>query len=339
MNSRGEIAIVACRSGEQFGAKLCSELSSIDGASNSRIRLSPLEVKIFENGEVNPTILKSVRGKDVYLVQCCDNRGTGINHSENVVEMIWALNALYNAGAQYLSLVVPCYPYARKDEPEGRDTIGAKFIAELTKTAGANHIITIDLHSRKIKGFMPTGLRMDNLPIVPLALEYLRAHFNNQMNDVVIVSPDVGGSERVKEVADYLGARHTFCEKQRLEAGKVGQMYILDKVDGYRVVLLDDMVDTAGSVEKAVDLIVSKDVKDVLIFCSHPLLNKRAPEILSKLYREGKISKVVGTDSIPHPKEFIKRNPWLYQISVAPLVANVICRINKNSSISDLYGP
>lgn len=348
MSNRGELSVLACRSGKEFGERVVSELSDIVGKTQDagagisedfKVELCPTRTIDFRNGEMDVEILRGIRGKDVYLIQCCDDPSSSRSINDNIMEMLIYVDAIVRGQPAHITLVTPNYPYARKDAATGRDAISSKLIADLIHAAGVQQIMIVDLHSRQVQGNFPRTMGFDNLNIYSLTVDYLKKYFDNATGDVVIVSPDAGGAKRARDVAEYFGCRWALSEKTRTAPGEVGDVYIMDKVSGLRAVILDDIIDSGNTTEKTVEALQKKRVNDILVYCTHPIFSNPATEILSRLHRDGKIVRVVGTDTIPHPGNYLEKNTWFHQISVAPLVAHAVYRVNRQDSVSELYTP
>jgi len=279
-------------------------------------------VKTFSDGEINVEIHESVRGMDVFVIQ-------SICHpvNQNLMELLILIDALKRASAERITAVLPYYGYARQDRKVlPRAPISAKLVADLITTAGASRVLTVDLHAGQIQGFF--NIPVDHLFAAPVLLEHLR-HFNS---DLVVVSPDAGGVERARAFAKRLDASLAIIDKRR-DAPNVAQvMNIIGDVQGLTAVLLDDIVDTGGTLVRAAYALVEKGAKTVFACCTHPVLSGDATKILS----DSPIEELIVTDTIPL-KQHAKECPKIKVLSVAGLLTEAIQRIYKDESVSSLF--
>jgi len=279
-------------------------------------------VKSFSDGEINVEIDESVRGMDVFVIQSvCDP----VNN--NLMELLILIDALKRASAERITAVLPYYGYGRQDRKVlPRAPISAKLVADLITTAGASRILTVDLHAGQIQGFF--NIPVDHLFAAPVLLDYLK----QLKNDVVIVSPDAGGVERARAYAKRLDSSLAIIDKRR-ESPNVSQaMNIIGDVSGLSAVLVDDMVDTGGTLARAAYALVEKGAKQVYACCTHPVLSGRAVEVIL----ESPIEKMIVTDTIPLKKE-AKACPKIKVLSISNLLAEAIRRIYENESVSCLF--
>lgn len=350
MESRGELALFAGRSGAQLAERVARELTLIyegqgekptkEEVPQEAITLWSLRHKDFKNGEFKTTIEDNIRGKDVFYVQVCDDPTSKRSPNDNLMEMYLTLYALKHSGRpRHLTAVVPNFPYARQDHvPAGeREPLSVKFVAQTITMAGADHVVAVDLHSKQaLLAFDDEKSYVDNLTMEPVIVDYLQKEFKGDLEKVVVVSPDVGGATRVESIADYLGSRVAVAKKKRTEQGAVGSTYILDKVRGYNAVIVDDIIDTGGTVKKTVDEVLRKGATGIMVMCTHPIFSGPAVDTMYRLYQKGKIGKVVATDTVPYRPHFLKKQKWFDQISIAPMLAQAIFRINKDLSVSGM---
>jgi ribose-phosphate pyrophosphokinase len=242
-------------------------------------------VKTFSDGEINVEIHESVRGMDVFVIQ-----SVCYPVNDNLMELLILIDALKRASAERITAVLPYYGYARQDRKVlPRAPISAKLVADLITTAGASRVLTVDLHAGQIQGFF--NIPVDHLFAAPVLLEYLR----KLENEIVVVSPDAGGVERARAFAKRLNASLAIIDKRR-EAPNVSQvMNIIGDVEGLTAVLLDDIVDTGGTLVRAAAALMNQGAKEVYACCTHPVLSGQAVKILT----ESPIKEMVVTDSIP----------------------------------------
>ena len=287
-----------------------------------RTPLGKSEVRTFSDGEINVEIDESVRGMDVFVVQSiCDP----VNN--NLMELLILIDALKRASAERITAVLPYYGYARQDRKVvPRAPISAKLVADLITAAGASRILTVDLHAGQIQGFF--NIPVDHLFAAPVLLEYLR-HLED---DMVIVSPDAGGVERARAYAKRLNTSLAIIDKRRDTPNVAQVMNIIGDVSGRTAILIDDMVDTGGSLAHAAYALVEKGAKRVYACCTHPVLSGQAVKVLS----EAPIEEIIVTDTIPLSEE-AKRGPKIRVLSLAGILADAIRRIHEDDSVSSLF--
>jgi len=282
--------------------------------------LGELEVTRFSDGEFAVYFEESIRGRDIFLVQ------STFPSSDNLMELLLMIDAAKRASARTINAVIPYFGWARQDRKDKpRVSIGAKLVADLLSAAGVNRVITMDLHADQIQGFF--NVPVDHLYASGVFLPYLQ---KLHIEDLVIASPDVGGSKRANTYAKYLGCPLVLCNKTRARANVIASMQIIGDVEGKNVVIIDDMVDTAGSITKAADIIKEAGAKTVRACASHCVMSGPAIERVMN----SALEEMVFTDSIPFDSS---RCPKVKQISVADLFAETIRRVVNNESISSQY--
>jgi ribose-phosphate pyrophosphokinase len=281
--------------------------------------LGKLQITKFSDGEFAVSYEESIRGRDVFLVQ------STFPNSDNLMELLLMIDAAKRASARTINAVIPYFGWARQDRKDKpRVSIGAKLVADLLSVAGVNRVITMDLHADQIQGFF--DVPVDHLYASGVLLPYLQSL---KLEELVIASPDVGGSKRANTYAKYLGCPLVLCNKTRARANVVDTMQIIGEVEGKNVVIIDDMVDTAGTITKAADLMIASGAKSVRACASHCVMSGPASERV----QESALTEMVFTDSIPYTQRCAK----VKQISVADMFAETIRRVIENESISDQY--
>ena len=276
----------------------------------------------FNNGEIQVKIDESVRGQDVFLIQT-----TSFPVNDHLMELLIMIDAAKRASAKTITAVVPYYAYARQDrKTRGREPITAKLVADLLTTAGATRVVTIDLHAAQIQGFF--NIPMDNLVGVPLLAEYF---MNKKIEDLVVVSPDLGGVTRARQMADLLEAPIAIIEKRRPMPGVAEVMNIIGSVEGKNAIIVDDIIDTAGSLTEGANALKKFGAKDIYAACTHPVFSDPAIQRIA----DSALKEVVVSDSIPVPED--KMHEKIKVISLAPLFGETILRISKNYSVSCLF--
>jgi ribose-phosphate pyrophosphokinase len=287
------------------------------------IPLGKAQVKKFSDGEINVEINESVRGMDVFVVQ-----STSPPANDHLMELLILIDALRRASAARINAVIPYYGYARQDKKVfPRASISAKLVADLITTAGASRLLTIELHASQIQGFF--NIPVDHLYASPILLDYLNERFQG---DLVIVSPDAGGVERARAFAKRLNVALAIIDKRRDMPNVAKVMYIIGDVRGKDSILLDDIVDTAGTLANAAFALKEEGTENVYAYCTHPVLSGQAIERLM----ESPLKEVIVTDTIPLRGEAVSCKK-LKVLSVAPLLAEAIKRIHQDESVSSLF--
>ncbi len=296
---------------------LAQEIAAYLGAG-----VGEAKVGRFNNGEVQVIIDESVRGKEVFVLQT-----TSQPVNENLMELLIMVDAFKRASAKHITAVIPYYAYARQDrKTRGREPISAKLVANLLYTAGVTRVVTMDLHAGQIQGFF--DIPVDHLPGVPLLADYIRG---KKLDNVVAVSPDLGGVTRARNLADRLHTDIAIIEKRRPEPGVAEVMNLIGDVKGKTAVIIDDLVDTAGSLTEAANALMKFGAKEVYACCTHAVLTHPALERVEK----SPIKELVVTNTIPLPPE--KYTPKIKVLSVAPLFGEAILRIYNEMSVSQLF--
>ncbi len=284
------------------------------------LRLGDMQVEHFADGEFSVYYKDSIRGKDVFLVQ------STYPSSDNIMELLLMIDAAKRASAHYIAAVIPYFGWARQDRKDKpRVSIGAKLMADLLSTAGVTRLITMDLHADQIQGFF--NVPVDHLYASTVFVDYLRKTSN--LDRTVIATPDVGGAKRANSYAKFLGVPMVICHKSRAKANEVAEMTIIGDVEGKDVILVDDIVDTAGTICKAADLMVKNGARSVRAIASHAVLSDPATERIDA----SSLSEILFTDSIPLRKHSDK----IRVVSTASVFAEAIKRVINHESISILY--
>lgn len=286
------------------------------------VEVSAASVKKFSDGEINVFIDESVRGVDVFVIQpTC----TPIN--DNLMELLILIDALRRASARRITAVLPYYGYARQDrKAKARDPITAKLVANLVTAAGARRVLAVDLHAGQIQGFF--DIPVDHLQAAPIISEYF---LNKHMENAVVVSPDLGGVTRARALAGRLHVPLAIIDKRRPEPNKAEIMNIIGEVKGKKVIMIDDIIDTAGTITLGAEALIENGAEEVYVCCTHPVLSGAAVERLEKSH----IKEVVVTNTIPLPPE--KQLDKIKSLSIAPLLGEAIIRIHEDLSVSKLF--
>lgn len=273
----------------------------------------------YSDGEFQPSFEESVRGSRVFII------GSTMPNSDNLMEMLLMLDAAKRASARHITAVIPYFGWARQDRKDKpRVPIAAKLKASLLETAGATRIITMDLHADQIQGFFERPV--DHLFASTIFLPYLKSL---GLENLTIASPDMGGSKRAYAYSKAMESDVVICYKQRAKANVISHMELIGNVEGQHVVLVDDMVDTAGTLTKAADLMMEKGALSVRAICTHAILSGNAYEKLEN----SQLKELIVTDSIPR----VHKSDKVKVLSCAPLFADVMHRVNSNTSIASKF--
>ncbi|MGF7059730.1 ribose-phosphate pyrophosphokinase [Brassicibacter mesophilus] len=314
MNISGRnIKIFSGNANRELAEKICNELGETLGDS---------EVGTFSDGEISVNINETVRGSDVFVIQ-----PTCPPVNNNLMELIILMDALRRASAGRINAVVPYYGYARQDrKAKARDPITSKLVANVLTVAGADRVLSMDLHAAQLQGYF--DIPVDHLLGGPILAE----HFKNVVDkDTVIVSPDVGGVQRARNFASILDLPIAIIEKRRPKANVSEVMNIIGDVEGKDAIIVDDIIDTAGSMTKAAKVLKDFGAKRVFACCTHAVLSGPAIERI----QDSVIEKLVVTDTIPLTED--KKINQIEVVSVAPIFAEAIRRIYKNESVSRIF--
>ena len=314
MNVHGKsIKILNCNANKELAK---------DIAFNLGIPVGDAQVSTFSNGEIGVGIYESIRGADVFVVQ---STSTPVN--DNLMELLIMIDALKRASAGRINAVMPFYGYARQDrKSKSREPITAKLVANLIEAAGADRVITMDLHAPQIQGFF--DIPVDHLYAAPLIVNYFR---NKKLNDIVVVSPDVGGVTRARSLATKLDAPLAIIDKRRPKPNVSEVMNIIGDIENRDCIIIDDIVDTAGSIVNAAKVLKDMGAKDIYVACTHPVLSGPAFERI----QDSTIKELIVTNTIPLPAN--KPVDKIIVLSVASLFAEAIKRIYEGLSLSKLF--
>lgn len=300
--------------------KLAQDISDILGVTVGKSKVST-----FSDGEISVDINETVRGMDVFIVQ-----STCSPVNNNLMELLIMIDAFKRASAGRITAVVPYYGYARQDrKAKSRDPITAKLVADLLTAAGANRVLTMDLHASQIQGYF--NIPVDHLLGGPILAEYFISKGLEDQDDVVVVSPDLGSVTRARKFADNLHAPIAIIDKRRPKANVSEIMNIIGDVEGKRCILIDDMIDTAGTITNAANALKDLGAKNVYACCTHGVLSGPAMDRINK----SAIEELVMLNTIPLSED--KESAKIRSISVAPLFAEAIKRIYDDQPISKLF--
>jgi len=315
VSSWREIVVFSGRSNPRFTQSVCDQLS---------LELGRLEVVRFSDGELSVEIADNVRGRDVFIVQSTSAPG-----NDHLMELLIVIDALKRASAWRITAVIPYFGYARQDRKlKPRVPITAKLVSDLITTAGAHRVLTVDLHAGQIMGFF--NIPVDNLNALSVILPHLREKYGK--DERVIVSPDMGGVERARFLAArFENSEIAVIDKRRSGPNQIAEMKVVGEVQGKTAIIVDDMIDTGGTLVKAAETLLKEGAKKVVACCIHPVLSGNAIERLNG----APIEELVVTDTIAIPRS--AQSDKITVLTVTPLVAEAIKRIHSDDSVSSLF--
>lgn len=308
--NKTEAKIFACTQSTEIGENIAKAYG---------VKLGKVIFHNFSDGEFQPSFEESIRGSRIFLI------GSTQPSSDNLMELLLMIDAAKRASARHITAVMPYFGWARQDRKDKpRVPIGAKLIAKLLETAGATRIITMDLHADQIQGFFEKPV--DHLYASTIFIPYLE---NLKLDNLTIASPDMGGSKRAYAYSKFLKSDVVICYKQRKKANIISHMELIGNVEGKNVVLVDDMVDTAGTLTTAADLMMERGAKSVRAICTHPLLSGKAYQRIEN----SKLKELIISDSIPVKNKSKK----IKVLSSAKLFAEVMKNVHNNKSINPFF--
>jgi len=299
--------------------KLSKEISKL-----LKLKLVNTNIKRFSDGEIYIEINENIRGNSVFVIQSTSNPA-----NDNLMELLLCIDALRRSSAKNITAVIPYYGYARQDRKVvPRTSISAKVVANLITNAGASRVVTVDLHAGQIQGFF--DMPVDNLFTTPLFARYIKKKLKNKK--LICVSPDVGGVQRTRGLATKIKADLAIIDKRRPKPGKSQVMNIIGNVRGKTCIIVDDIIDSGGTIINAVDALKKNGATEVYVFITHAVLSGDAANKIKK----SKIKKLVITDTIDNYQK-IKNNNKIEVLSISSLMAEAIKRISNSTSVSDLF--
>ena len=312
-----KLKIFAGNANKKLAEEICSHLD---------IPLGQAEVSRFADNEIKVKIKESVRGKDVFIVQ-----PTCSPCNENIMELLIIVDALRRASAGRITAVIPYYGYARQErKTQPREPITAKLVANLLVSAGINRVLTMDLHASQIQGFF--DIPVDQLEAVPILSDYIK---KKDLADIVVVSPDVGGTARAREFSGYLSRPIAIIDKYRPSSDDVEIMHIVGNVKNKTAVMIDDLIDTAGSIIKGSQALIKAGAKEIYICATHPVFAGPAKRRIESSFKDGLFKEIIVTNTIPIQSD--NNLNGITVLSVAKIFADSIDRIHTNKSISTLF--
>ena len=297
---------------------------SKDICKQLKLKLVNTNIKRFADGEIYVEINENIRGNSVFVIQSTSNPA-----NDNLMELLLVVDALRRSSAKNITAVIPYFGYARQDRKVApRTSISAKVVANLITNAGASRVVTVDLHAGQIQGFF--DMPVDNLFTTPLFAKYIKRRFKNK--NLICVSPDVGGVQRTRGLATRIKADLAIIDKRRPKPGQSKVMNIIGNVKGKTCIIVDDIIDSGGTIVNAAEALKKNGATEVYVFITHAVLSKDAADKIKK----SKVKKLIITDTIDNSQK-IKNNSKIDVLSISPLMAEAIKRISNSTSVSDLF--
>lgn len=323
MPSMSEPKLIAGNSNRTLANAIARRMSMHRGMSVSLVNA---RVERFNDQEVFVEVFENVRGEDMYIIQSTSNPA-----NDNLMELLIMTDALRRSSAARITAVIPYFGYARQDRrAKARTPISAKLVANLITEAGVDRVLTMDLHATQIQGFF--DIPVDNLYAAPVFALDVEHHFRNRLDKVTVVSPDVGGVARARELAQRIGASLAIVDKRRVRAGEVAEMTVIGDVSDQICIIVDDICDTAGTLCKAAEVLMEAGAAEVHSYITHGVLSGPAVERISNSVMKS----LVITDSI-EPNDRVKAAPNIRIVPTAPMFAQAIMNIWSGTSVSSLF--
>ncbi len=342
VSHRGRLSLVACDSGKKLAERihehLMPEIRAEEPLIPSVLRKS--EEIHFANGEIKTVVQENIRGDDVYVVQCIDDPLSNRSVNDNFMALLTAVNAVYQSDPDSITAVIPQYPYSRQERKKAREPITARLVAAALEDAGADRVITLDIHAEAIEGFFQRAI-LEDLHASKAIIEYFRNQVFDDPSDtspICIVAPDVGGADMARHYATQFHCSLAVVDKARdySKSSTIESMRLVGDVRDKTIILPDDLIATGGTLINACRLLRENGAARILVACSLPFFNGPAVDRLDQAYSEKLFEMVIGTDAVWRGTEFQKAHPWYREVTVAPLFARVIFNINRRRSVSEL---
>ncbi|MDD5819948.1 MAG: ribose-phosphate pyrophosphokinase [Bacteroidales bacterium] len=312
------LELFACRASEDFARKVIDHLNALRNEDEKELHLGKIEVTPFSDGEFQPKFTESVRGASVYIIQ------STIPPADNLMELLLTIDAAKRASADKVIAVIPYFGWARQDRKDRpRVAIGAKLVANLLRAAGADRVMACDLHADQIQGFF--DIPLDHIYASKVFIPYIKSR---GIENLAIAAPDMGGAKRANTYAKALDASVIICHKTRERANVVGSITAIGEVEGKNIIIVDDMIDTAGTLCKAAEVLINKGAASVRACATHGIFSAQA---LQRLH-DSVISEIFITDTIPHPE--LKDDPKIKIVSMTEVFAKIIHKVYNYESIS-----
>jgi len=320
MQNEHRLELFSCRASRDFAQKVVSEINAIKNPEDVIIHLGGLEVTSFSDGEFQPSFTESVRGATVFIIQ------STCPPSENLMELLLTIDAAKRASAHKVIAVIPYFGWARQDRKDKpRVSIGAKLVANLLRAAGVDRIMTCDLHADQIQGFF--DIPVDHVYASSVFIPYIKSL---NIENLAIAAPDMGGAKRANAYAKELACPVIICHKSREKANVVSNITAIGEVEGKNIIIVDDMIDTAGTLTKAADVLMAKGAASVRACATHPVLSGKAYDNIA----QSALSEVLVTDTIPLSTDPSKDKSKIKVVSMTATFAKIIHKVQNYEPIS-----
>lgn len=342
---RGRLSLLACDSGRNFAQRVEQGLREIikseDGECGAVLRRTG-ETR-FANGEIKNVVHENIRGDDVYVIQCVDDplrrnledADSRRTVNDNLMSLVTMVNAVYHSDPDSITAVIPQFPYSRQERKKTREAITARLVAAVLEDAGANRVLTLDIHAEAIMGFFHQAI-LEDLHASSVIVGFIQDRLD--LDNLVVVAPDTGGADKARYYANRFNCGFAVVDKARdyRETSLVESMRLVGDVRGKQVFLPDDLIGTGGTLVHACRKLREEGAEEIYVACSLPFFNGRAVEKLDQAWSEGLFRMILGTDAVWHGETFSREHPWYHEVSVAGLFARVIFNINRKRSVSEL---
>lgn len=332
-----DIKLLSCASGRHFADNVLKYLNLLLEENNQpKISITPTKETRFANTEIKSNILESIRGTNVFIVQDVTNSSNGMSVDDNIRALITLVDAARVASAKRVTVILPSFPYARQDKIWGRESLTSKIIARELEMVGVSRVLTLDIHNSAIAGFFDYAI-LENLYARRAIKRYVSDNLNT--SNLLVSSPDVGGMKRATEISGKLNTGVVFIYKERdySKANLVERMELIGNVSGKDVLLIDDMLDTGGTLVSAVKTLKEKGANKIYFACSLGFFNGSAIERINALYQNKEIEKIIITDAVYHSEDFKKNQKWLEIIPISDYFAKAIFCVQFKKSINQMY--
>lgn len=338
ITSRGPVRLLSCESGRAFMRRALGSLQErfTREANPEPPAEAGSHTVVFDNTEIKTVIDDVIRGTDLYVFQLFDDPLSPRSVNDNIIELLTVLDAAFYSDPEYVTVIVPQFPYSRQERRHGREPVTAKLVAQMFEMVRAHRVVTIDIHAEAIGGFF-RQTKFENIHIHTEIVNFIR-EFVKDLSDFKIVAPDVGSAKRGRTFARMVGLDMAIIDKQRdpLQPHLINELKLVGDVDGKHIILPDDIIGTGGTILGACRLLKEKGARDIYITCTFPFFNGKAVERLQQGYAEGLFKAVIGTDCVWWGDDFSQANPWYVEVSMGRLVADIVYNINHRLGISAL---
>jgi ribose-phosphate pyrophosphokinase len=328
-----ELLILSCGAGKKFTNRILKEFSKQE-MGLVKARLIDSEEIIFSNGEIKTVLHESVRRKEIFIIQMMKDPQSHYSVNDNLLALFSAIDAVRLSDAADINVILPQFPYSRQERRKTREGVTAKLCAKFLEETGAKRIFSFDIHSEAIAGFFDKA-SLSNIRASSRIIEEIKSYFY-QDNDFVVVSPDTGGVELNNYYAKKFGTSLAMIHKSRnySKANTVDSMRLIGEVQNRNILMIDDIIDSGGTIVKACENLKNEGAKDIILACTFPFFTGNAIENLTKAYEAGLFKKLIGTDAVIWGEEFEKHHPWYHEVSVASLCLRVMLKVFSKESIT-----